>query len=181
MTAVRYTPMAILLHWLMAILIVAAFPVGLIMGDLPISPTRLKLFAYHKWAGITVFWLLFIRLAWRLYHPAPRLPDSVPRWQSVASHSVQGCLYLLLIAVPVTGWLHSSAAGYSVIYLNWIPLPDLVGKDKALADTFHEIHESLNWIMLSLVVIHVAAALKHHFIDKDDILTRMSFKRGGAV
>jgi cytochrome b561 len=143
------------------------------MGDLEISPLKIKVFAWHKWAGMTVLFLSVLRIVWRTSHPAPGYPENMALWQVRASKLVQWSLYLLLFAVPLTGWLFSSAAGYSVFYFNLIHLPDLVEKNKELADQLHEIHESLNWALLGLFVVHVAAALKHHFIDKDHVLIRM--------
>lgn len=169
----RFTIQAIILHWLIALIIVVAWPVGLVMGDMGVSPLKIKVFAWHKWAGITVLWLSVLRLSWRATHPAPAYPESMRTWQVWASKLVQWSLYVLLFAVPITGWMFSSAAGYSVFYFNLIHLPDLVTKDKALADQLHEIHESLNWALLALFLVHMAAALKHHFIDKDTVLVRM--------
>lgn len=169
----HYTRTAILFHWLMALIILVAWPVGLVMGDMEISPFRMKVFVWHKWAGITVLALAFLRLAWRARHPAPEDPVSMPLWQKRVSKLVQWSLYLLLFAVPLTGWLYSSAAGYSVFYFNLVHLPDLVDKNKELADQLHELHESLNWVLLGLVALHFGAAMKHHFIDKDHVLVRM--------
>ena len=173
MSQVHYTRTAILLHWLIALIIFVAWPVGLIMGDMEISPLKIKVFAWHKWAGITVLWLSVVRLSWRATHSTPAYPQAMSQWQVRVSKGVQWSLYALLFAVPMTGWLFSSAAGYSVFYLNLIHLPDLVEKNKALADQLHEIHETLNWALLALFVVHCAAALKHHFIDKDAVLMRM--------
>jgi len=168
-----YTRVAIFFHWLIALIILVAWPVGLIMGDMEISPLKIKVFAWHKWAGITVLWLSVLRLSWRATHSTPEYPPAMPLWQVRSSKVVQWTLYALLFAVPMTGWLFSSAAGYSVFYFNLIHLPDLVEKNKALADQLHEIHETLNWVLLALFVVHFAAALKHHFIDKDTVLMRM--------
>ncbi|MDE3010292.1 MAG: cytochrome b [Pseudomonadota bacterium] len=164
---------AIALHWIIALIIAVAFPVGLLMGDMPISPFRIKVFVWHKWAGLTVLWLAFVRVGWRASHAAPALPAGMPAWQALASKLVQWLIYALLFAVPLTGWAYSSAAGYGVVYLNLIPLPNLVAKSKDLADQLKGIHETLNWTLISLVALHVAAALKHHFIDRDDVLIGM--------
>ena len=172
MSARHFTRTAITLHWLTALIIAAAFPVGLIMGDMHVSPFRLKVFGWHKWAGITVLLLSCLRLAWRTGHRPPADPPG-PAWQYLASRGVQWLIYGLLFAVPLTGWMYSSAAGYSVVYFNLLTLPDLVGKDKALADQLKELHETLNWTLLGLVALHTAAALKHHFIDKDNVLLSM--------
>ena len=169
----RYTNTAILLHWLIALLIFVAFPLGLYMSDLKLSPTKLQLFSYHKWIGITVLVLAVVRVLWRATHKAPALPDSISRLQQIASHIVHGLLYVLLFAVPLSGWLMSSAKGFQTVLFGVLPLPDLVGKDKELGHVLETVHQSLNYILLLLVLLHVAALIKHRFIDKDDILTRM--------
>jgi cytochrome b561 len=169
----HFTRPAILLHWLIALIIAVAFPVGLIMSDMPVSPTRIKIFVWHKWAGLTVLWLAFVRIGWRATHAAPVLPDSVPAWQARISKLVQWAIYALIFAVPLSGWSYSSAAGYGVVYLNLIPLPNLVAKNKELADQLKDLHEFLNWTLFALVAMHAAAALKHHFIDRDGVLLSM--------
>jgi len=173
----RYTNPAIVLHWLMALLIFAAFPLGVYMHELPLSPYKLKLYSYHKWIGITVLLLLAIRLSWRLTHTPPPLPDSVAAWQRRASATVHGLLYLLMIAIPLSGWMMSSAKGFPVVWFGVLPLPDLVGKDKALGDLLTGVHQALNFTLLVLVILHVAAALQHHFIERQPFLQRMGWGR----
>jgi cytochrome b561 len=168
-----YTGTAISLHWLVAFLILAAFPLGLTMSDLALSPLKLKLISYHKWLGVTVFLLAAARLAWRATHTPPPLPAAMPAWQRYAAHGLHHLLYVLMFAIPLSGWLMSSAKGFQTVYLGVLPLPDLIGKDKALGELLTEVHETLNFALLALVVAHVGAALKHHFIDRDDILARM--------
>ena len=169
----RYNNTAIALHWLIALLIFVAFPLGLYMSDLKLSPTKLQLFSYHKWIGVTIFVLAIIRLIWRATHTPPALPDSISRMQQIGSHIVHGFIYVLLFAVPISGWLMSSAKGFKTVWFGVLPLPDLLGKDKALGDILEGVHQSLNYILLLLVVMHVAALIKHRFIDKDEILNRM--------
>ena len=169
----RYTATAIALHWLTAFLVIAAFPLGMVMGDLPFSPLKLRLFSYHKWLGVSILLLAAARLAWRAAYPPPPLPATMPVWQQRAAHGLHQLLYLLLFAIPLSGWLMSSAKGFQTVYLGVLPLPDLVGKDKALGDLLEEVHGALNFGLLALVLAHVAAALKHHFIDRDGILARM--------
>lgn len=169
----RYTNTAIALHWLVALLIFAAFPLGLYMGDLPFSPLKLKLFSYHKWLGVTVFLLAIARLAWRATHPAPPLPASMSAWERFAAGAGHWLLYALLFIIPLTGWLMSSAKGVQTVYLGVLPLPDLLGRDKALGELLEEVHEMLNMGMLALVFLHVVAALRHHFFEHDGILARM--------
>lgn len=168
-----YTRIAIALHWLVALGIFCAFPLGMYMHELPLSPTKLQLYSYHKWIGISVLLLVGIRLAWRITHrPPPQLPG-MPRWQEIAAHGAHHSLYLLMLAVPLSGWLMSSALGFSVVWFGVIPLPDLIGKDKALGESLKEIHEVLNFTMLGLILVHAAAAIKHHVLDGDATLTRM--------
>ena len=169
----RYTGTAIALHWAVAVLIAGAFVIGLIAVALPVSPQKLKLFSWHKWIGVSIALLALVRLAWRLWHAAPALPAGMRRWEQHVAAGTHALLYMLLLAVPVTGWLMSSAAGFPVVFLGVLPLPDLVAKDKALADTLKLVHDLLNKTLLVLVVLHVAAAVKHHVVDRDDVLTRM--------
>jgi cytochrome b561 len=169
----RYSGVAIGLHWLVAGAIIATFPLGLYMADLPLSPRKLQLVSYHKWIGVTVFALMCVRLAWRLTHRPPSPLPTMPAWQRRAAFVVHWALYVLLLAIPVSGWTYSSAAGVPTVYLGLWQLPDLVAKDKALADLLRLAHVALNFILLALVVAHVAAALKHHFVDRDGLLARM--------
>lgn len=176
MTAVvRYSRPAVVLHWLLALLIFVAFPLGVYMHELPLSPDKLKLYSYHKWIGITILLLASLRVVWRLTHTPPPLTIDMPRWQRRASQMVHGLLYLLLLAIPLSGWLMSSAKGFQTVWFGVLPLPDLIGKDKALGDALAEVHEVLNFTMLALVVLHVGAALKHHFIERQPFLQRMGW------
>jgi cytochrome b561 len=170
----RYTTTAIALHWLMAVLILGSFGVGLYMADLPLSPTKLQIYSWHKWAGVTAFLLVLLRLVWRATHRPPPLPTAMPYWQQLAAHAGHGLLYMLMIAIPLSGWLMSSAKGFQTVYFGVLPIPDLLAKNKELGDLLKEVHETLNFLMIAVVVGHVGAALKHHFIDRDDILTRMA-------
>jgi len=169
----RYAAPAVFLHWAVALLIFCTFPVGLYMVDLKLSPWKLRIFSYHKWIGVTVFLLVLARVAWRATHAAPPLPASVPAWERHLAGSVHLLLYMLLFAIPLSGWLFSSAAGVQTVYFALLPLPDLVPKDKMLADLFRFVHMFLNYSFAALVGLHAAAALKHHFLDRDAVLARM--------
>lgn len=173
MSANNYTRTAIALHWLVAVLIVGTFLVGLYMHDLPLSPMKLKIYSWHKWAGVTVFLLAALRLVWRLGHQPPPLPEAMPRWQQLAAHGLHHLLYLFMVVIPVSGWLMSSAKGFQTVWFGVLPLPDLVGKDQALGDLLQTVHMVLNFSFAFLVGVHVAAALKHHLVDRDDTLVRM--------
>lgn len=168
-----YTRTAIALHWLTALLILAAFGVGYYMVDLRLSPLKLKIYSWHKWIGVSVFLLTVARLAWRMGHPAPPLPAGMKAWEKLLAGATHALLYLLLFAVPLSGWLMSSAAGFPVVYLGILPLPDLIGKDKELAEFLKFLHFFLTAAFGLLVLAHIGAALKHRLLDRDDVLARM--------
>lgn len=169
----RYTGVAIALHWLVALLILGSFVVGRYMVDLDLSPWKLKVYSWHKWIGVTIFLLVAVRLAWRLKHRPPAPPAATPEWQRHAAGIGHAALYVLMLAVPISGWVMSSAGGFPVVYFGVIQLPDLVTKDKELFELMKLVHFALNKALLALVIVHVAAAIKHHYVDRDDVLARM--------
>ena len=176
MTAVapgRYTGVAICLHWGIAGLLCVAFPLGLYMGDLPLSPDKLRLFSYHKWLGLSIFMLAVLRITWRLTHAPPPPPASLRAWERHAAFVVHVFLYVLVFMVPVSGWLMSSAQGFQTVWFGVLPLPDLLGRDNELAVLLKLAHQTLNYLMLALAAIHVLAALKHRFIQHDGVVARM--------
>ncbi len=175
----HYTNTAIALHWVSALLIAGGFVLGLTMVDLPVSPRKLQWYSYHKWIGVTVFGLVCLRLLWRLRHPVPLAPSGMRPWQRHVAGVTHWALYVLLFLIPLSGWLYSSASGYPVVYLGIkaLQLPDLVHKGKAMAQVLRLVHELLNYTLLGLVLVHAGAALKHHFIDDDDVLRRMLPRR----
>jgi len=170
----RYTSVAILLHWVMAALILVTWSIAIVVGDMPLSPIRITGFSWHKWLGVTVFFLVVVRLLWRATHPAPKLDVAMPAWQEKIMELTHVALYLLMVVIPLVGWVMSSAKGYTVNYFGLFDLPDLVDKDKALGHLLKEVHEWLANGLMVLVGLHVLAALKHQFIDKDGLLSRMS-------
>ena len=173
----RYSRVAVLLHWVLGFALIAIFGVGLYMADLPFSPQRLKLYNWHKWAGVSILLLSALRLAWRLTHRPPELPEAVagrmPAWQRVAHHATHHGLYLLFFAVPLLGWAYSSAAGFPIVWFGVLPLPDWVGVDQELGKALQGLHSLSAWTLTALIALHVAAALKHQFIDRDGLLARM--------
>ena len=167
-----YGRTAVALHWAIALLIVVGFTVGVTMVELPLSPQKAKVFAYHKWIGITVLGLALVRVVWRASHAGPpELP--MPGWQRLAARATHVLLYVLMLAIPLVGWMYTSAAGFPVVYLKLVQLPDLVSKDKELAVLLKLVHKVLAWSLSGVVALHLAAALKHHFIDRDATLKRM--------
>lgn len=171
-TATRYTTPAIALHWLLALAIVAMLALGTWMSSLPFSPLRLRLYNWHKWAGVVVLALSLLRLAWRLTHrPPPAV--AMPAWQRRAAAASHGLMYALFVAVPLAGWAYSSAAGFPVVLFGVWPLPDFVAADRALAEAIRPLHRTLAWALGALVALHVAAALHHQFVLRDGLLARM--------
>ncbi len=182
-----YTHTAIALHWTIALLIFAGFGLGLTMTEMVFSPDKLKFYSWHKWIGITVFALAAARLLWRLSHPAPPLPGHMPIWQQRAAHASHHVLYFLFFAIPISGWLFSSAKGIPTVYLGLIPLPDLLNKDIGeivlmaanaeklftVAELLRLTHKTLNYSMGALVILHIVAAIKHYAIDRDEVMTQM--------
>lgn len=171
----RYTPTAVTLHWLIAALIVATIPLGWYVASLRISPLKLQLVSYHKWIGVTIFLLAAARLGWRTANRPPA-PLPAPTWQQRTADVVHWSLYGLMFALPLSGWLFSSAAGVPTVYFGVWQLPDFVARDRALASTLHLTHQIFGWLLMGLLLLHVAAALKHQFVDRDGLMRRMSFR-----
>ncbi len=167
-----YTRTAVALHWTVAGLVITLLAMGWIMTNMPGSPTKLQVVTWHKWGGITVLALFFVRSLWRLTHPAPP-PLPGPGWQQRAAGVMHALLYALLLVQPLSGWLFSSAAGRQVVYLNLIPLPNLVARNPALGAVFKDLHGTCGTLLAVIVGLHALSALKHHFIDHDDTLRRM--------
>ena len=169
-----YGATAIGLHWIIALLIFAAFGLGLYMTGLPgFTPTKLKLYSWHKWLGVTVFALAVLRVLWRATHAVPPVAAGTPAWQARAATAVHRLLYVLIVVVPVTGYFYSLAAGVPVVYLGVWPLPVLIEENDALKEILKQAHIWLNYLMAAIVAVHAAAAIKHQAIDRDGTLGRM--------
>lgn len=173
MTASHYTRTAVGLHWTMAGLILAALFMGWTMTEMDVSPQRLKVYNWHKWVGVTVLLLAVLRVVWRLTHRVPPLETGMPAWQRAGAHLSHGLLYLLLLVMPLTGWIYSNYSGYPVVYLGKLPLPDLVERNRELAASWLDVHVTLSVILAAAVGVHALAALYHHFISRDGTLRRM--------
>jgi len=162
----------ITLHWLTLALIAAAFAMGLILLDMPLSPLKLKLYAWHKWIGLLVLALLPLRLFLRLRSKLERGRELQP-WEARLSGLVHGLLYGLLLLVPLLGWLQSSAAGFPVVWFGVLPLPDLVDKQPEVAKVLKAAHAAAVYFLASLVAIHALAAVYHQTFQRDGVLSRM--------
>ena len=170
----KYAKPAIALHWLIAALIIATFSLGMTMVDIPgLTPTKLKYYSWHKWLGVTVLALTAIRLLWRLTHAEPAYTATMPAWQKKTAGMLHGLLYLLMFAIPISGYFYSLASGVPVSYLGILPLPVLIDADPELKPVLKSLHYWLNMTLLTAFVLHVAAALKHRLIDRDTVFARM--------
>ena len=169
----RYTAVAQGFHWIIVALIVTQFALAWSADDLPLGMHKLALLARHKSFGMTILMLAVLRLAWRLFNPPPALPPGMSRFEKFAAHATHTAFYVLLFAMPLTGWLMSSAKAYSVSWFGVFTWPNLIGKDEAAFDALRTTHQLLGTVLLAIAVLHVLAALKHHFWSKDDVLTRM--------
>lgn len=169
----RYGVVAQALHWTVFALLFASFWIGLGMVDLPVSPQRIREVSLHKSIGVLIFLLSALRLLWRLLHPAPPLPDSMPAWEKAAAGASHALLYLLVLAIPLSGWIMSSALGFPTRVFGLAQLPELIERNRELGEYLKQVHFLLNKALLALVALHVAAALKHQFVDRDGVLLRM--------
>lgn len=172
-TDIRYSSPAIALHWIVALMLFGLVGLGFYMSGLSLSPFKLKLYSWHKWAGVTVFLLVLLRLLWRLLSPPPALPAGMSRPMQWLAHGGHLALYGLMFLIPLSGWLMSSAMGFQTVWFGVLPLPDLVSRNKELAAMLQNAHLMLNIAMLVLVAGHVLAALHHQFGRKDGLLYRM--------
>lgn len=169
----RWGSLARTFHWLTAVLIIVLGLVGLWMTGLSNSPQKIKIYALHKSVGLTVLALVLLRISWRLLDRRPRsLPT--PLWQKVAALATHWLLYGLMLALPLSGWLYNSASGYPLQWFKLFNLPSLSdGPNPIMKDAAHFVHEGGFWLLIALLVLHVAGALKHHLIDRDETLVRM--------
>lgn len=173
----QYTAIAQWLHWAIAAMIVLQFVLAQLSERAEHDGERLRqlaLLANHKSVGMTVLVLAVVRLVWRLTHTPPKLPTDMLRWQQSASHWAHWALYFFLFALPVSGWLMSSAAAYSVSWFNLFSWPDLITPSTAWRDNLKLIHEWLGKALFMTALLHIGAACKHHFLDRDTVLKRMT-------
>jgi len=170
-TETNYGFVAIFLHWVIAALMIGLLILGLYMVTLPISLEKLKLYGWHKEYGFLVLALALVRIVWRVSNITPAL--TLPAWEEFAARSVHWIFYGFMFALPLTGWLITSAAGLPASFFGLVTLPNIVGPDEALRQLFQEVHEWLGYALIAAIALHTAAALKHHFINKDTILRRM--------
>ena len=172
-TTRRWGLIAQLFHWVIVALIIVQLTLAEMADDLPNGMRKLTLLARHKSFGITILMLVIVRLLWRSLNPTPLLPTTLKPYERLLARWTHALLYVLLFAMPLSGWMMSSARGFPVSWFGFFTLPDLVPKNKSLYEALITTHETLAWVLAVVVVLHVAAALKHHFMLRDDVLRRM--------
>lgn len=170
----RYSGTAIALHWLVGVLVLGQLALGWWMLELPKSPPGLRAgwFNAHKSIGLTIGLLMLARLWWRARHPAPALPASLPRWQALAARANHWMLYACLLLMPLTGYLGSVFSGYPIRYFG-VVLPQWGWASPALKELFSGVHYATVWVLMALIGLHVAAALKHLLVNRDGVFARM--------
>ena len=171
-TSSSYGAVAKLLHWVVAVLILGLLAVGLYMTSIE-GDGRYKLYAIHKATGILVLVLVLIRLGWRFINVQPFYPDDMPLIQKFAAHMLHAALYFFIIFIPLSGWIMSSAGAHTISFYGLFNVPFIVDKNPEIGKLFNSLHELFAYILIGMLVIHISAALFHHFIQKDNILTRM--------
>lgn len=175
MTKTVYDPVAVLLHWGMAVLIIALLAVGMYMSDLlPSDPYKWPLYGMHKAVGIIVLALVLVRIAWRGLNPPPTPLETQARWERVLAHVIHMLLYIAMVMMPISGYVMSAAGGHPISIFGIIDVPLLIGKNEDLGHTAKEVHEMIGNVIIALLVLHVAGAVKHHVKDKDNTMLRMA-------
>lgn len=172
-TAHEWGSISKLLHWLVVVLVLVMAWLGLTMGDLPNGPDKIATYALHKSIGLTILGLVLLRLLWRWHAGAPAPVPGTPGWQDRIASLTHWALYALLLAMPLSGWLLNSAAGFPLQWFGLVNLPALTGRDAGLHEGAEDVHELLFWTLVVLVVTHAAAAFYHHLFQRDATLARM--------
>lgn len=169
----RYSAVAQAFHWIIAALVVTQFVLANLADDLPIGVHKLALLARHKSFGMTVLMLAILRLLWRLKNPPPALPSGMSPLERILARATHIAFYVLLFAMPLTGWLMSSAKNYSVSWFGLFTWPNLIAKNENAFELLRSTHDILSGVLFTIAILHILAALKHHFWNKDDVLLRM--------
>ena len=172
-TKMQYGLITILLHWVIALIMIGLVIIGFYMVYLPISFRKLQLFGWHKEWGFLILLLALIRLPWRLINITPLLPDTLPAWQKLSAHAVHWAFYGFMFALPISGWLLTSASALPMSFFRLFIVPNLIQPDDAARQFWIEVHKWLAYGLIAVFIAHVGAALKHFFINKDNILRRI--------
>jgi cytochrome b561 len=169
----RYSAVAQAFHWIIAALIVTQFTLAWSAEDLPLGARKLVLLARHKSFGMTILVLAVLRLLWRLFNRPPALPAGMTQVERTLAKGTHVLFYVLLFVMPLTGWMMSSAKNYSVSWFDQFTWPNLIAPSESAFNLLRTVHDTLSWLLFAVAVLHILAALKHHFWNKDDVLKRM--------
>lgn len=169
----RWGSVSITLHWLIFLLVVVLGTVGLLMTDMATGPFKIQVYALHKSIGLTVFALSLLRMGWRLVGGVPAPVPGTPRWQNAAATITHGSLYALLVAIPLSGWWFNSAAGFPLRWFGLFHLPGIGGFNPLVKQFARDLHETLFYVLASVVALHAGAALYHHYFQRDRTLVRI--------
>jgi cytochrome b561 len=169
----RWGPVSQSLHWLVVVGILTMAVLGLTMTELPSGPDKVRLYAVHKSIGLTILALVAFRLLWRLWAGTPKAIPTIPRWQHMIANVSHFGLYVLLFAVPISGWVLNSASGFPLWWFGLFRVPAIAGRDHDLHELAETVHEFLFWSLIALVLVHASAAIFHHLFQRDDTLARM--------
>lgn len=172
-SAEHWGTLAKLFHWTIAILVISTLALGAWMTELEPSADKMRWYALHKSIGLSILVLMLLRLLWRSIDTRPRQAPGIGPIARRVSRTVHASFYVLLIAMPISGWIYNSAANFPLRWFGWVHVPALAAPDPALKQLALGVHETLFYIILALVVLHIAGALKHHFMDRDNSLRRM--------
>lgn len=172
-TTDKYGIMAKLFHWPMAIIMMGLIILGLYMSALDPSPDKYELYGLHKSFGLLILWMVGLRILWRFYTKPPQTHKNHQKWERTLAKIVHFVLYVSMIGMPLTGWLMSSAGGHAVSFFG-LSVPALMGENKNFGGLMNDTHRILSYMLIGTILLHVAGALKHHFIDKDDTFKRMA-------
>jgi cytochrome b561 len=160
-------------HWVMAVLIICLLAIGLTMANMENSPDRFKLIGWHKEFGIVALFLVCLRLGWKALNVSPMLPDTIGKIAKLGAHLSHTAVYILMFAMPITGWLMSSAAGLPISMFGLFAMPDLIEPDREFGRYMRELHGIFAWTLIGFITLHILAALLHHFYFHDNVLRRM--------
>lgn len=172
-TPVSYGAVTKSFHWIIALAVVGMLFAGFFMGGIEDLTLKIKVYGWHKATGVTILTLAVLRILWHIYSKKPPYVASLKPWERMAARFLHFCLYGAMIAMPLSGWMMSSAAGRPVSFFGLFTLPDLVEKNEDIAGLMNGAHFCLAWLLIAAIVVHLSAALKHHFIDRDATLKRM--------
>lgn len=172
-TAERWGAVSQLFHWLIVILLLVIAYIGLTMGDLPNGPRKINIYALHKSIGLTILALVVLRLLWRAFAGAPLALPGTPGWQQRIASLTHVALYALMFAIPLSGWVLNSAAGYPLQWFKLFNLPAITARNNGVHELAETAHETMFWVLVVLVVLHAGAAFYHHLFQNDDTLRRM--------